>query len=651
MQRESDRENRERRDGHKPPAAGDHNQAQGNRQSQTLSRQGPGRGRMAEKARDPRVAMARLAGYLKPHLLPLTIVVLLVVAVAGLELLGPYLLGVTIDTFIPSQDAAGLGRMGLLLLATYLVIWAASYIQARVMVSLSQKVLLGMRQQLFEHLQTLSLGFFDRNPPGELMSRLTNDIDAINRVLSQSIAQLASRLLSIVGIVVVMISLSPHLAAISLIVLPLMLLFTYAVTQYTRRGFLKVQVELGVMNTIMEENISGARVVQAYGQQQAVIAKFNEANNNLRDIAIKVVSVSMLLPPILMIMSNLDIAVVAGVGGWLAVRGLVSVGTIATFILYARRFFAPLRELADMYNAFQAALAGAERVFEVMDQVPDLSDAPDALDLTLKGRVEFDNVGFSYDPDVPVLQNVSLVAEPGQIIALVGHTGAGKTTIVNLLTRFYDVTEGAILMDGHDIRTLEQDALRRQIGIVLQDTFLFSNTVMENIRYGRLDATDEEVIAAAKLANADQFIRRLPDGYQTMLSERATNLSQGQRQLLAIARAVLADPHILVLDEATSSVDTRTEVQIQSALLKLMEGRTSFVIAHRLSTIRKADALLVIDGGRVVEHGTHDSLLAKRGFYYNLYMSQFAQGFQVSEEASAESPSGLFGRQAQAIEP
>ena len=332
----------------------------------------------------------------------------------------------------------------------------------------------------------------------------------------------------------------------------------------------------------------------------------------------------MLIPPLMGILSNANIAVVAGLGGWMVLQGWATIGTIATFYNYSRKFAAPLRHLGNLYNQIQSALAGAERVFEVIDEQPELTDASDAAALDdVAGEVAFDHVDFSYVPGVPVIRDMSLTARPGQAIALVGPTGAGKTTMVNLLTRFYDIQGGAITIDGRDIRQVQKDSLRRQLGIVLQDTFLFSETVMENIRYGRLDASDEECIAAAKLAHADQFIRRLPQGYDTELSERGSNLSQGQRQLLAIARALLADPGVLILDEATSSVDTRTEVNIQKALLQLMEGRTSFVIAHRLSTIRDADKILVINDGEIIERGTHDELLAQGGFYYNLYMSQF----------------------------
>jgi ATP-binding cassette subfamily B multidrug efflux pump len=365
-------------------------------------------------------------------------------------------------------------------------------------------------------------------------------------------------------------------------------------------------------------------VVQAFAQEDAVTESFQRENVALRDIGIRATILVMLMAPMMTVLKNLDVAVVVGLGAWLVLRGQASVGTIVTFISYASMFTRPLRQLANLYNSVQSALAGAERVFEIIDLHPELADAPDAVPITeIDGHVEFEHVNFGYVPDVPVLKDVSLTAQPGQTIALVGPTGAGKTTIVNLLTRFYDVEDGAIRVDDHDIRNVKKESLRQQLGIVLQDTFLFADTVMENIRYGRLDASDEECIAAAKLANADQFIQRLPEGYQSRLSERAGNLSQGQRQLLAIARAVLGDPGILILDEATSSVDSRTELHIQQALLRLMQGRTSFVIAHRLSTIRRADKVLVINDGQIIERGTHAELLAKRGVYYNSYISQF----------------------------
>ena len=378
------------------------------------------------------------------------------------------------------------------------------------------------------------------------------------------------------------------------------------------------------MNGFIDETITWQRVVKAYVREQAAINTFDVSNRKLQRAATKAEIFSGFMGPMMNLINNLGFAIIAGSGGWMVLRGLATVGNIASFINYAREFGRPLNEIAQLYAQIQGAIAGAERVFEILDEVPELADAPDAWPLEqVMGDVVFEDVCFGYEPGVPVLKQVDFHADPGRTIALVGPTGAGKTTIVNLLTRFYDINSGQITVDGKDIRQVKKADLRRQLGIVLQDTFLFSESVMENIRYGRLDATDEEVLAAARLANADQFIHRLPQGYQTELSERGSNLSQGQRQLLAIARAVLADPGILILDEETSSVDTRTEKNIQEAMLRLMEGRTSLVIAHRLSTIREADQILVINGGRIIERGTHDELLAQRGFYHHLYMSQF----------------------------
>ncbi|MFP4346437.1 MAG: ABC transporter ATP-binding protein [Anaerolineales bacterium] len=588
-------------------------------------------GRRIEKAKDVRGTLRRLTAYLRPFSGTLFLVSGLVLVGTLMSLVGPYLLGRAIDDFIATGDAPGLLRLALLMLGAYLLAWLAQAGQNYLMAGVAQKALRNLRRDLFEHLQILSLRFFDRNPAGELMSRLTNDIDAVNQAVSENLTQMLGSLFTLVGVVIAMFSINLWLALGTLTILPLMVGLVGFVGKRTRVGYRRLQGALGELNGIMEESFSGARVVLAFGQQEATLARFDATNAAVRDFGIKAQVYPMLIPPLMGILSNANIAVVAGLGGWLTLQGLAGVGQIATFVSYSRQFAAPLRQLGDLYNQIQAALAGAERVFEVLDETPEMADAPDAPALEgIRGEVVFDDVDFSYVEGTPVIKGMSLRAEPGQIVALVGPTGAGKTTIINLLTRFYDIDGGRITIDGQDIRRVQKASLRRQLGIVLQDTFLFTGSVLENIRYGRLDATEEEVVAAARLANADQFIRRLPQGYATELSERGSNLSQGQRQLLAIARAVLADPRILILDEATSSVDTRTEAQIQTALLKLMEGRTSFVIAHRLSTIRDADQVLVIDGGEIIERGTHETLLAARGFYYNLYMSQFRGEAEVA---------------------
>jgi ATP-binding cassette subfamily B protein len=488
----------------------------------------------------------------------------------------------------------------------------------------SQQAVNDIRDDLFAKLQTLSLRFFDQRTHGELMSRLTNDVENISNVLTSGVDGLISNILSLVGVAAMMLLLNVRLAIVTLITVPLMVTLSRWIAKKTRSGFRQQQAFLGDLNGIIEETVTGARVVKAYGREQNAIGEFREVNQKLRKASTRAEIFAGPLPSLTNLVNNTGLTIVAGIGGWMAVRGLATVGDIASFVQYARRFGWPLNGIASLYNSIQSAIAGAERVFAIIDEVPEVADKTGAQPLgEIEGDVAFEDVCFAYEVGVPVLKNVNMRAEAGQAIALVGPTGAGKTTIVNLLTRFYDIDSGRILIDGVDIRDPQVNDLRRKLGIVLQDTYLFANTVVENIRYGRLDATDEEVVAAAKIANADQFIRRLPQGYATPLSERGSNLSQGQRQLLSIARAILADPGILILDEATSSIDTRTEKTIQEAMLRLMEGRTSFIIAHRLSTIREADKILVIDDGEIIEQGTHRELLEKKGFYHDLYVAQF----------------------------
>jgi ATP-binding cassette, subfamily B, multidrug efflux pump len=581
-------------------------------------------GRRFDRPKNSRATLMRLARYLLAFKYRLTLVGIATVASSVLSLFGPYLLGVAIDRYILRADVPGLFSIALLMLGTFILGWVAQAIQGVLMASISQKALSSLRRELFNHLQTLSLSFFDKRTQGELMSRLTNDMDAISNALTQNVTQLASGVLSIVGIIVAMFLLNVWLALGSLLVLPLMVLVTAYIGSKTLVGFRRLQLQLGQLNGSIEETISGERVVQAFAQQKQVLNRFDRANAAVKDAAIRANTYAFIIQPLVNVMSTVSIAVVTGLGGWLALMNLITVGVIATFITYARNFVQPLRQIADLYSSIQTALAGAERVFEIIDEKPEITDKPGAIPLGgIKGEVVFDRVDFSYVTGIPVLKDMSFHAKPGETMAMVGPTGAGKTTMVNVLGRFYDINGGSITIDGHDIREVQKDSLRRQIGTVLQDNFLFADTILENIRYGRLDATDEECMEAAKLANADQFISRLPQGYSNVLTERGSNLSQGQRQLLAIARAVIADPKILILDEATSSVDTRTEIRLQKALLRLMKGRTSFVIAHRLSTIRKANQVLVIRDGEIVERGTHESLLAQKGFYYRLYISQF----------------------------
>lgn len=578
-----------------------------------------------EYAKDRRGTLLRLWGYLQRQRSAVTAAAFLVIVNTLLTIASPYLLSKAIDEYIIPGDLPGLARIVALMMGLYALNSGFTWLQTYIMAGAAQHTVRDLRNDLFEHLQRLSLRFFDQNPHGDLMSRLSNDVENVNQVLAESATQLVAGVLSLVGVALMMFWLNRWLALVSLLTLPLMTLaLTRWVAPRTRSGFRAQQATLGKLNGLIEETITGQRVVKAYSHEQQVLAEFDVANGDLRKAATRAQIYAGFMGPLFNFVHNVGLALVGGVGGWMVLQGLATVGTIAGFINYSRQFSRPLNEIANLYNSIQSAIAGAERVFALIDETPDLVDAPDAKPLPLiQGAVVFDEVTFGYTKATPVLKAVSLHAQPGQIIALVGPTGAGKTTIVNLLTRFYDIQSGAITIDGCDLRSLQQDDLRRQLGIVLQDTFLFAGTVLDNIRYGRLDATAAEVITAAKLANADQFIHRLPQGYATHLSERGSNLSQGQRQLLAIARAILADPRILILDEATSSVDTRTEYHIQEAMRRLMAGRTSFVIAHRLSTIRNADQILVINHGAIIESGTHDSLLAQAGFYYNLYHSQF----------------------------
>jgi ATP-binding cassette subfamily B multidrug efflux pump len=593
---------------------------------------GPRRGSQAMQAiwgqtqhvKDVRGTARRLVRYLRAYPLALAMVIASVALSTAFNLAGPFLLGRAIDLYVIPGEIPGIVKIALVMAGVYLCSAAATWFQTWQMVGVSQRVLRQIRQDVFFKLQGLSLAFFDSRPHGEIMSRLINDVENINNVFTQAVTQLLSSVLTTIGVVIVMFSMDPGLAGISLVTIPLVLVISRSVAARTRRGFREQQQNLGRLNGLIEETITGQKVVRAYCREETAIAQFEEANSEYRRSAINAQIFASVIGPTMNLVNNIGFAIVAGAGGWLALSGAATVGTVAAFINYSRQLARPINEMANLYAMIQSALAGAERIFEVLDETSQIQDADGATELRgVQGQVRFRGVSFGYRENEPVLRGVSFEAKPGSLIALVGPTGAGKTTIVNLLTRFYDLNSGNIEIDGRDIRQVTQDSLRRCLGIVLQDTFLFSASVADNIRYGRLDARDEEVHAAAKLANADGFIQHLPQGYDTMLSEQASNLSQGQRQLLAIARAALAEPSMLILDEATSSVDTLTEAHIQQAMLRLMKGRTSFVIAHRLSTIRAADVILVINDGRIIERGTHESLLAAKGFYHDLYVSQF----------------------------
>ena len=584
----------------------------------------PNRLNQLEKAKNPKQALVRLFFYLSPFKLPLVFIVFFVILYTLLGLAGPYLMGQAIDKFISGGDVAGLVHLSILMLAAYLLSNGFNVVANWMMASISQKALKNLRRDLFSHLQQLSMNFFDTHNAGGLMSRLTNDIDAINQAVSQNVTSLIASILSMVGILITMFVLNAWLALASVLVVPIMIWFTQFVAKYTREGFRRLQKSLGEQNSIAEESFSGQKVIKAFRRNDSVIAAFDKQNDQVFKAGVYANTYALMLMPLTNVLGNFFVIVLAGLGGWLALQGLVTIGTIASFINYGQNFVSPLRQLANLYNSIQQALAGAERVFEIIDTPAETADVAEPLPFSsVRGDVSLKNVHFGYNANNPIIKNFTLDVKAGQTVALVGPTGAGKTTIINLLNRFYDIQSGSIAIDGKDIRQVRKADLRHSLGLVLQDTFLFADTVMENIRFGRLDASDEECIEVAKLAEADTFIRQLPQGYDTNLSERAGNLSTGQRQLLSITRAILADPAILILDEATSSVDTRTELRIQKALLRLMEGRTSFVIAHRLSTIRDADNVVVINDGEIVEQGSHQQLLDLGGFYHHLYLSQF----------------------------
>ncbi len=611
---------------------------------------GPGRllNQETQKPRRVGATLARFWSYFRPWWYAVALTVALIVVATTLQVATAPVIGQAVDCYLAPNPAAcwidppavsldvqarlaGLGRLVAILA---LLFTAGSLLQGLAFFTLNwagQRALRQIREDTFAQIHRLSLGFYTRNEAGNIMSRITNDTDTIQQTLGFALLSVVSGVLQLTITGALMLRTNVPYALLSLSVLPLMAWATFYFSQQARRAFRRSRQEMGSVNAGLQESIAGVREVQAFSREEESIEQFRRTNAANRDANVRAASFTSALNPVLEALGYLAIAIVVVGGGLSALRNqpllgttVISLGTVFAFIQYVQRFNQPIQQIAVLWTNIQSAIAGGERIFGLLDEVPEIVDRPDARPLPpITGRVAFEQVWAEYRPGEPVLKGVSFVAEPGQTVAIVGPTGAGKTTIINLIPRFYDVSRGRVTIDGHDVREVTAASLRSQIGIVLQDTFLFSDTVMNNIRYGRLDATDEEVIAAAKLAMAHDFIARLPESYQTRLGERGAGLSQGQRQLIAIARAVLANPRILILDEATSSVDTRTERLIQRAFDTLLQGRTSFVIAHRLSTIRNADQVLMMQGGQIVERGTHEELLALRGAYYALYTSQF----------------------------
>ncbi len=578
----------------------------------------------AVRAKNPKGTIKRIWLYIEKQKAALIASIIFVIISTLMGLLAPYLIGIIIDDYIIPKDISGTIKFLVILAIVYFTAAVFTWLQTFMMVRVSLNTIGRLRQDLFDKLQTLSLRFFDHRTHGDLMSRVTNDIEGLNNALSQSFIQIISSILMVSGVAIAMFSLNWVLAIVALLVIPLMLFFTKKIITYSGSFFKKRQRDLGEINGLIEESISGKEVITLFGKEEKMNRQFSPVNERLRGSATAADMVSGFLGPVNNFINNLGLGLMIAIGAVMTVKGMATVGIIAAFVTYSRQFFRPINQLSNLLNMLQSAIAGAERVFEIMDEKPDLVNKENGIAIdTLKGEVEFSHVYFEYEKGKPILKNINFQIEPGEKVAIVGPTGSGKTTIIQLLMRFYDVTAGEIKVDGHDIRDYQLSSLRKKIGVVLQDTFLFSGTIMDNIRYGRLDATDEEVIAAAKMASAHKYIRRFSDGYQTRITSGGSNLSQGQRQLLTIARAILADPDILILDEATSSVDTNTEIEIQKGINTLTEGRTSFIIAHRLKTIENADRILVINQGEIMESGTHQELLQQKGFYFNMYQSQF----------------------------
>ena len=585
------------------------------------------------KPQDLKGSLGKLLSVLAEHRLAIVVVLVFAVASTVFSIVGPKVLSEATTALFEGMAAkiAGTGGIDFSLVANILIatltLYAfsafCSFIQGWIMTRVVQDTCFKLRRRISEKINRLPVAYFEKTSTGDVLSRITNDVDTLGQNLNQSIIQLITSAVTVVGIVVMMLSIDLVMTLVSLVVIPVSLLLVSVVVKASQRYFRAQQQKLGAINARVEETFSGHAVVRAFGREQQTIEEFRRTNEELREAAWKSQFLSGLMMPVMSFVGNLGYVAVALVGALFALQGRITVGDIQAFIQYVKNFTQPMSQLAQISSVLQQMAAAAERVFDFLDAEEEIDEPARISAAEVTGDVEFDHVSFGYDPEKPVITDFSAVVSEGQTVALVGPTGAGKTTMVKLLMRFYDVTGGSIRIGGHDVREFDRDDLRSMVGMVLQDTWLFKGSIRENIRYGRLDATDEEVEAAAKAAFADHFIRTLPGGYDMEINEDASNISQGQRQLLTIARAILADRRMLVLDEATSSVDTRTEVLIQRAMDRLMEGRTSFVIAHRLSTIRNADLILVMQHGDIVESGTHEELLAHDGFYADLYNSQF----------------------------
>jgi len=581
-----------------------------------------------------RHVVRRMLTYLRPYKMKMLVAVLLTLVESGLTLLTPYLLKVAIDQYITPGDLPGLVRISLLIAASFVGIFIVSAFQRYLLSWVGQRVLANLRRDLFRHLQRLHQGYHDTHIVGITVSRVINDVAEINELLSQGVVTMIGDLLVLVGIIGVMISMSPRLALFTFVILPLMLLVTWLFSRMARAAFRETRSKVAAVVGDLAEDINGMRVIQAFAQEEASQERFMRVNIENRNAYIKAMTLSFIFLPAIEFLGMLATGIVLWFGGHLVIQEQVTLGVMVAFLSYVTRFFQPIQELSRIYNTLQSAMAGGEQVFKLLDTPIGVADAEGAIDMPpIRGKVEFDHVSFQYRQDTQVvLKDISLTVQPGQTAAVVGPTGAGKTTIASLLARFYDVSEGAVLIDGIDIRTVTQSSLRRQVCVVSQDPFLFSRSIAENIRYACPDATDETVEKAARQANAHDFIAALPEGYQTRVMEGGVNLSVGQRQLLSIARAVLTDPRILILDEATANIDTLTEALIQKALKNLLKGRTAIVIAHRLSTVHSADWIYVIDRGRIVEQGTHETLMELGSLYHDLYERQFMDPVLKGEE-------------------